>query len=70
MAKINFGGVLENVATREEFPLEKAKEVLTHYAKVIPSEVIDMDDVINMYILALYNTGQKDLANEKAEEFF
>jgi ketol-acid reductoisomerase len=28
MAKINFGGVLENVVTREEFPLEKAKEVL------------------------------------------
>ncbi len=28
MAKINFGGVTENVVTREEFPLEKAKEVL------------------------------------------
>ncbi|MCD6200348.1 MAG: ketol-acid reductoisomerase [Bacteroidales bacterium] len=28
MAKINFGGVLENVVTREEFPLDKAKEVL------------------------------------------
>jgi len=28
MAKINFGGVEENVVTREEFPLEKAKEVL------------------------------------------
>lgn len=28
MAKINFGGVDENVVTREEFPLEKAKEVL------------------------------------------
>lgn len=28
MAKINFGGVEENVITREEFPLEKAKEVL------------------------------------------
>ena len=24
MAKINFGGVEENVVTREEFPLEKA----------------------------------------------
>jgi ketol-acid reductoisomerase len=28
MAKLNFGGVEENVVTREEFPLEKAKEVL------------------------------------------
>jgi len=28
MAKINFGGVLENVVTREEFSLEKAKETL------------------------------------------
>ncbi|MGI9582203.1 ketol-acid reductoisomerase [Chryseobacterium sp. RRHN12] len=28
MAKLNFGGVEENVVTREEFPLEKAQEVL------------------------------------------
>lgn len=28
MAKLNFGGVLEDVVTREEFPLEKAKQVL------------------------------------------
>ena len=28
MAKMNFGGVEENVITREEFPVEKAKEVL------------------------------------------
>lgn len=28
MAKINFGGVVENVVTREEFPLEKAQAVL------------------------------------------
>ena len=28
MATINFGGVLENVVTREEFPLNKAQEVL------------------------------------------
>ena len=28
MAKINFGGVVEDVATREEFPLSKAREVL------------------------------------------
>lgn len=28
MAKLNFGGVEENVVTREEFPLEKAQKVL------------------------------------------
>lgn len=28
MAKMNFGGVTENVITREEFPLEKARETL------------------------------------------
>ncbi|MCD7969546.1 MAG: ketol-acid reductoisomerase [Alistipes sp.] len=28
MAKMNFGGVEENVVTREEFPLDKAREVL------------------------------------------
>ena len=28
MAQMNFGGVVENVITREEFPLEKAREVL------------------------------------------
>ena len=28
MAKLNFGGVEENVVTREEFPLSKAQEVL------------------------------------------
>src|SRR5210317_348431 len=28
MAKINFGGTEENVVTRDEFPLEKAREVM------------------------------------------
>ena len=28
MAKLNFGGVEENVVTREEFPLSKAQKVL------------------------------------------
>ena len=27
MAQLNFGGVIENVMTREEFPLEKAVTV-------------------------------------------
>ena len=28
MAQMNFGGVMENIVTREEFPLEKAREIL------------------------------------------
>ena len=28
MAQLNFGGVMENVITRDEFPLEKAREIL------------------------------------------
>ena len=28
MAQLNFGGVVETVVTREEFPLEKAREIL------------------------------------------
>ena len=28
MAQLNFGGTLENVVTREEFPLAKAQEIL------------------------------------------
>ncbi|MBC7886039.1 MAG: ketol-acid reductoisomerase [Saprospiraceae bacterium] len=28
MAQLNFGGTLENVVTREEFPLDKAREIL------------------------------------------
>lgn len=30
MAKLNFGGVVENVVTREEFPLDKARQVLAN----------------------------------------
>lgn len=30
MAQINFGGVVENVVTRDEFPLEKARETLAN----------------------------------------
>ena len=30
MAKINFGGTIEEVVTREEFPLEKAREILAN----------------------------------------
>ena len=31
MAELNFGGVIETVMTREEFPLEKAREILKNH---------------------------------------
>ena len=30
MAQLNFGGVIENVMTSEEFPLEKELEILKY----------------------------------------
>ena len=47
MAKINFGGVDENVVTREEFTLEKAREVLKD--EVIAVIEIDVSDGGNQH---------------------
>ncbi|HWY79000.1 MAG TPA: ketol-acid reductoisomerase [Candidatus Sulfotelmatobacter sp.] len=51
MAKINFGGVEENVVTREEFPIKKAKEVLRNetiavigYGVQGPAQALNMRD--------------------------
>lgn len=51
MAKINFGGVTENVTTREEFTLEKAKETLENetlcvigYGVQGPAQSLNMKD--------------------------
>jgi ketol-acid reductoisomerase len=51
MAKINFGGVEEEVVTREEFPLVKAKEVLKNetiavigYGVQGPGQALNMKD--------------------------
>lgn len=51
MAKINFGGVEENVVTREEFPLEKAREVLKNetiavigYGVQVPGQSLNLRD--------------------------
>ncbi len=51
MAKINFGGVEENVVTREEFPLSKAREVLKNeivavigYGVQGPAQALNMKD--------------------------
>ncbi|HEX2967945.1 MAG TPA: ketol-acid reductoisomerase [Bacteroidales bacterium] len=51
MAKIDFGGVTENVVTREEFPLSKAREVLKNeviavigYGVQGPAQAMNMKD--------------------------
>ena len=51
MAQINFGGVIEEVVTREEFPLEKAHEVLSSetiavlgYGVQGPAQALNMRD--------------------------
>ena len=58
MAKINFGGVEENVVTREEFPLSKAQEVLKDEVVAVlgygvqgPAQALNMrDNGINVII--------------------
>ncbi|NLF11681.1 MAG: ketol-acid reductoisomerase [Anaerolineaceae bacterium] len=51
MAKIDFGGIVEEVVTREEFPLEKAREVLKDevvcvlgYGVQGPAQALNMRD--------------------------
>lgn len=51
MAKINFGGVIEEVVTRDEFPLAKAKEILKNetiavlgYGVQGPSQSLNLKD--------------------------
>ncbi len=58
MAKIDFGGVAENVVTREEFPLSKAREVLKNEVVAVigygvqgPAQAMNMkDNGINVII--------------------
>src|SRR3989344_4612092 len=51
MARINFGGVVENVVTRDEFPLEKAREILKDEVVAVlgygvqgPAQALNMRD--------------------------
>lgn len=51
MARIDFGGVVEDVVTRDEFPLEKAREVLKNETIVVigygvqgPAQALNMRD--------------------------
>jgi len=58
MAKIDFGGVVENVVTREEFPLSKAREALKNEVVAVigygvqgPAQSMNMkDNGINVII--------------------
>jgi ketol-acid reductoisomerase len=58
MAKINFGGVEEDVVTRDEFPLEKAREVLREEVVAVlgygvqgPAQAMNMrDNGINVIV--------------------
>jgi ketol-acid reductoisomerase len=62
MTKINFGGVVEDIVTREEFPLSRAKEVLKNEVVAVlgygvqgPAQSLNMrDNGINVII------GQKE----------
>ncbi|MFM8321993.1 MAG: ketol-acid reductoisomerase [Chloroflexota bacterium] len=62
MAKINFAGTVEDVVTREEFPLEKARQVLTDEVVAVlgygvqgPAQALNMrDNGINVIV------GQKE----------
>ena len=51
MAKIDFGGTIEDVVTRDEFPLEKAREVLKNEVVAVvgygvqgPAQAMNMRD--------------------------
>ena len=57
MAKIDFGGILEDVVTREEFTLEKAREVLKNetiavigYGVQGPAQALNMKDLSLIHI--------------------
>ena len=64
MAQLNFGGVLENVVTREEFSLEKAKEILKNETvAVIGYGVQGPGQALN-----LKDNGVNVIVNEKEQK--
>ncbi|HCS39796.1 MAG TPA: ketol-acid reductoisomerase [Anaerolineaceae bacterium] len=70
MAKINFGGVIEEVVTREEFPLSRAQEVLKNEVVAVlgygvqgPAQSLNMrDNGINVIIGQRENLPEWDKA--------
>jgi ketol-acid reductoisomerase len=64
MATINFGGVNEEVVTREEFPMEKAREVLKNETIAIigygvqgPAQALNLRDNGFQVIVGQQNLG-------------
>jgi ketol-acid reductoisomerase len=70
MAQINFGGTTENVVTREEFPLEKAQEVLKNEVVAVigygvqgPGQALNqLDNGINVIVGQRPNSKSWDKA--------
>ncbi|MET7035164.1 ketol-acid reductoisomerase [Elizabethkingia miricola] len=70
MATINFGGVEEKVVTREEFPLEKAREVLSHETVAVigygvqgPGQALNQkDNGVNVIVGQRKNSNSWDKA--------
>jgi ketol-acid reductoisomerase len=70
MAKINFGGVEEEVVTRDEFPLEKAREVLKNEVVAVlgygvqgPAQAMNMrDNGVNVIVGQREGTANWDRA--------
>lgn len=74
MAKIDFGGVLEDVITREEFPLSKAREVLKNetiavigYGVQGPGQALNMKDNGFNVIVGQRNDGSKTWEKAKKD---
>jgi ketol-acid reductoisomerase len=72
MAKLNFGGVEENVVTRDEFPLSKAQEVLKNETVAVlgygvqgPGQSLNLrDNGINVIVGQRENSKSWDKAVE------
>lgn len=70
MAQLNFGGTVENVVTREEFPLEKAQAILTNeivavigYGVQGPGQALNqVDNGINVIVGQRKNSKSWDKA--------
>jgi ketol-acid reductoisomerase len=73
MAKIDFGGVVEEVVTREEFPLERAREVLSDeviavlgYGVQGPAQALNMKD--NGFDVIIGGSPERERSWDKAQE--
>ena len=69
MAQLNFGGTIENVVIRDEFPLEKAREVLKDetiavigYGVQGPGQALNLRD--NGSMLSLVNVREKHMIKQ------